>query len=1183
MRIGRLDLLRYGHFTGHALELPVGDNDLHILFGPNEAGKSTALAAIEDMLFGISTRSPYGFLHDYSAMRIGALLQNGTEALEIVRRKGSKDTLLDADGLPLAGGEVALRPFLAGADRSFFERMFSLDHVRLETGGKEILEAKDEIGQMLFAAGTGIAGLRHRLEGLSTEADSLWAPRRARHRKYYLAYDKLKEAEKELREQTLTTHKWQELKSAFETAKCAYAEVETEFEDLSVNRKRLGRIRRVFPHVRRKAELDRTLEELGDVAPLPEESGKILDASERKEWEALARIDTLNNHLGRAQEEQEALAYDERLVTHAEDIERLHERRIEIRRMRVDIPLRQAELEAEQNRLLNLARELGRRDGDIEKLIARLPGRAKVRGARSLFNERGGLDSEVKNKTASLQQAQAERAALHKRFEAREDLIDVAALEAVVKAVRQSGDIGERVRSAKQRFKESRQRVDHLLSLLHPSVESPKAAAQVPVPARTAVENHRAKVQDWKHRTRDLETQSAQAKLEFERTRESRERLAGDEPAITIEALREARNDRDKLWRLVKKRHIEQAPVSSEESGRHADVLDDLASAFESAVAFADERADRRFANAEAAARLTELALKIREQEADLKRLGKQQEALVLEGECLDDDWEALWQASGIRPRDPEGMLEWLRTHGELLDAVARVAENTVVVESEENEERVTKEKLLKELALTGADCAKLEDRSVAVVLERADGVLGDYQEQKREQSQLRESLRQAEVHIGRQGPELEGAKDEWCRWRQQWSASLQALGLETETNPDAVEVQLDLIDQMREVAGSIENLRHERIGKISGEIAAFEQAVAETLGELADDLTGVAPDDSVAALEKRLNEAQSIRQRKEGKAGEIKKIENDLREQNDNKEGARQSIAFLKEMAGVDTNCELKAAIEKSDHCRRLQSDLVKTSQELEREGDGASIRQLEAECQAHAVNPDKVAAQEEALEAELEAGRGRLTEAAQVKSNAEQAMRSVDGDAAAARAEAKRQEALADIRQVSERYVRVRSSAMLLQWVIDRYRREKQAPLLKRASELFAKVTSRSFEDLRVEYDSKDQAYLTGRRTNGEVVPVSGMSSGTADQLYLALRVAAIEDYLDRSDALPFVADDLFVNFDDRRAGAGFRVLGELARKTQVLFFTHHAHLLDIAREALGGSLSVVDMNEDRAGMAG
>ena len=298
MRFERLDLTSYGHFTDRSFELPASDADLHILFGSNEAGKSTALAAMEDLLFGISTQSPYNFLHDYSSMRIGALLGNGEGSLEFVRRKGAKDTLLDAGGLPFPGGEATLKSFLAGADRSFFERMFSLDHVRLEAGGKEILEAKGEIGQMLFAAGTGIAGLRRRLEGLSTEADSLWAARRARHRKYYLAYDKLKEAEKELREQTLTTHKWQELKSAFETAKCAYAEVETEFEDLSVNRKRLGRIRRVYPHVRRKAELERVLEELGDVVPLPEESGEILDASERKESEALARIDTLNNHSG---------------------------------------------------------------------------------------------------------------------------------------------------------------------------------------------------------------------------------------------------------------------------------------------------------------------------------------------------------------------------------------------------------------------------------------------------------------------------------------------------------------------------------------------------------------------------------------------------------------------------------------------------------------------------------------------------------------------------------------------------------------------------------------------------------------------------------------------------------------------------------------------------------------------
>jgi uncharacterized protein YhaN len=54
-----------------------------------------------------------------------------------------------------------------------------------------------------------------------------------------------------------------------------------------------------------------------------------------------------------------------------------------------------------------------------------------------------------------------------------------------------------------------------------------------------------------------------------------------------------------------------------------------------------------------------------------------------------------------------------------------------------------------------------------------------------------------------------------------------------------------------------------------------------------------------------------------------------------------------------------------------------------------------------------------------------------------------------------------------------------------------------------------------------------------------------------------------------LPFLANDLFVNFDDARAEAGFRVLAELAKSTQVLFFTHHPHLAAIAARVAGAEL--------------
>ena len=77
---------------------------------------------------------------------------------------------------------------------------------------------------------------------------------------------------------------------------------------------------------------------------------------------------------------------------------------------------------------------------------------------------------------------------------------------------------------------------------------------------------------------------------------------------------------------------------------------------------------------------------------------------------------------------------------------------------------------------------------------------------------------------------------------------------------------------------------------------------------------------------------------------------------------------------------------------------------------------------------------------------------------------------------------------------------------------------------------------------------------------------STGSADQLYLALRVAAVEDSLDHGTPLPFIADDLFINFDDDRAAAGFKVLGDLAKRTQVIFFTHHQHLMAVAESAIG-----------------
>lgn len=1179
MRLQRLDLLRYGHFTDRSFELPAGNIDIHIVFGPNESGKSTALSAIEDLLFGVLTKSPYNFLHDYPSMRIGAILENGRESLKVIRRKGSKDTLLITDNSPFPGGEAALRPFLAGADRSFFKRMFSLDHVRLETGGREILEAKDEIGKMLFSAGTGIAGLRDRLTALSNEADKLWAPRRAEYRKYYQSHEKLKEAEKQRDQQTFATNKWQELKKSLETAENAHAETEGKFEKALAKHKQLGRIRRVYKDIRRKTELEKDIAELGAVIRLPGDALQVVNESERKEFEAVIKISTFSKQLANAREGIKALTYDEHLVFRTEDVTKLHERRIKILGEKADLPKRQADLNAAEADLRDLATDLGWHDEEVGDLIERIPVRVKLNEARLLLNRRGELASNVETKTKTLEENEAERDELQSRLDAMRETKDVSRLEAVIKAVRESGDVTGRVRRADQQVKNAQERVNRLLSSLHPSLPSENDVIEIHPPTRVRVQDHRDRVQDWDRRFRETIYECSRVEQKLTQDRESLQNATWDNQVVTIGKLQVSRGDRDALWRLVKQKHIEKAPISDEETHRYADALNDLAAAFESAMRIADGLADQRFDNAEAVGRLAEMSRNIEDQQDSLARLQKKQKVLTQEGERLNADWKILWDKAPLEPLTPDAMLEWLERRDQLLKAIERRVEEESELETQRREEREAKAYLLKELSSLGADRTALENDTLPVILERADRVWREYEKEAGDKASLEQSLQETSTKIERQHRELARAKQKWSKWQEEWSAALAKLGLATDSNPDAVSTQIDVIDQMREKAKEIKNLRRQRIDKIKQDIANFESDVETMVLELAEDLAGTAADDAVLEIKKRLDRDQRIRERRDSKMREIEKMENEVHALEDARQEARDSVSYLNNMARSNTSDELKSAIEKSDSLRALQGELETTRQTLAREGDGLTVAELEAECDA--VDIDQIPAREETINRELETLRDQYADAVEKRSQSRNAFEAVGGDDAAARAEATRQEALAEIREVSEQYVRVRTSAMLLQWAIDRYRREKQAPLLQRAGELFAMLTGDSFKRLQVDYDETDQAHLTGVRPDGTVVHVSGMSSGTADQLYLALRVASIEDYLDRADALPFVADDLFINFDNDRAGAGFAVLGELSRKTQVIFFTHHSHLLDIARKILGDSISVVNLNGEQVDM--
>ncbi len=126
MRIAELSLIAFGPFEDEVLRFGE-EPGLDLVYGPNEAGKSTALRAITGLFYGIPERTPDAHRHPTARLRIGARLSCASGELEVVRRKGRKGTLFDGGGVAI--DEARLERMLAGVSQSMFLSMFGVDHV----------------------------------------------------------------------------------------------------------------------------------------------------------------------------------------------------------------------------------------------------------------------------------------------------------------------------------------------------------------------------------------------------------------------------------------------------------------------------------------------------------------------------------------------------------------------------------------------------------------------------------------------------------------------------------------------------------------------------------------------------------------------------------------------------------------------------------------------------------------------------------------------------------------------------------------------------------------------------------------------------------------------------------------------------------------------------------------------
>ena len=270
---------------------------------------------------------------------------------------------------------------------------------------------------------------------------------------------------------------------------------------------------------------------------------------------------------------------------------------------------------------------------------------------------------------------------------------------------------------------------------------------------------------------------------------------------------------------------------------------------------------------------------------------------------------------------------------------------------------------------------------------------------------------------------------------------------------------------------------------------------------------------------------------------------------------------------AGVAGESEFTLAIEaeksRLEYLRKVQEADISLASQL---GQGAAADELKRELTSGQVTSwqDQIFEQEAAI-SQHEVDHEKAIAA---RRDAETARKMIEESADAATTELELESKEDALKHAIREWQVARLADQLIQATLAKYERERQPEVLAHASASFARVTSGRYTNL---FQRQDRFMVEGK--NGSKSAPEQLSRGTAEQLYLCLRLALAGDFHRRGQQLPLVMDDVLVNFDPVRALAVAQMLSDASREQQILLFTCHPETLEMLQQ-LHQSCGVIKM---------
>jgi len=312
MRLNSLQPWAYGSLSDAALELGEG---LTVVYGLNEAGKSTVLSAYADLLCGIPRQTPMAFLVRRPKLRIQAsvTMDDGSTIKVIRTSKKAPDDLLDAETSEPVSAEVR-RALTWALDHNSLMTRFGLNHDRLVTGGRQLMGGHGDLADIVFEARSG-TDVRVLVDRLKDRAAALYTPRSNSTSALNQANARREKLDGELKDTMATAEAVEDAVTRREQAEAERDRLRLEAEHLRTEHDRLTKLIDSWPYWERYRARREELEQAEAKGPRlsPDQFKAVADAVDRL-GEIDGEISRQNQIAATAQSERSGLAVDENLL-----------------------------------------------------------------------------------------------------------------------------------------------------------------------------------------------------------------------------------------------------------------------------------------------------------------------------------------------------------------------------------------------------------------------------------------------------------------------------------------------------------------------------------------------------------------------------------------------------------------------------------------------------------------------------------------------------------------------------------------------------------------------------------------------------------------------------------------------------------------------------------------------------